>query len=164
MAKSNNEMTLTLTNQEVELEIVATGNFTIEWGDDTSEQFTGNGTYSNYARQYPNSNKRTIQLTGDDITWLRCHGNNLTSLDVSKNSALIWLDCHDNQLTSLDVSNNTALIGLACSFNQLTSLNVDKNKKLVWLHCENNKLTSLDVSKNTELTEFGHDDDLKVVS
>ncbi|MBQ7009237.1 MAG: leucine-rich repeat domain-containing protein, partial [Ruminococcus sp.] len=40
--------------------------------------------------------------------------NQLTSLDVSKNTALTYLDCDDNQLTSLDVSKNTALEELYC--------------------------------------------------
>jgi Leucine-rich repeat (LRR) protein len=48
--------------------------------------------------------------------------NQLTSLDVSQNTALTELDCNDNQLTSLNVSQNTALTYLDCSDNQLTSL------------------------------------------
>ena len=39
----------------------------------------------------------------------------LTSLDVSNNTALTFCDCNDNQLTSLDVSQNTALTNLYCS-------------------------------------------------
>ena len=35
--------------------------------------------------------------------------NQLTTLDVSKNTALTDLDCDNNQLTTLDVSKNTAL-------------------------------------------------------
>ena len=43
------------------------------------------------------------------LTILWCFGNQLTSLDVSQNRALIYLDCHNNQLTTLDVrkQNNT---------------------------------------------------------
>ena len=54
--------------------------------------------------------------------------------------------CYNNQLTSLDVSHNTALTQLACSNNQLTSLDVSHNTALTWLWCYNNQLTSLDVS------------------
>ena len=39
----------------------------------------------------------------------------LTSLDVSKNTALTYLDCSHNDLTSLDVSKNTALTYLDCT-------------------------------------------------
>jgi Leucine-rich repeat (LRR) protein len=55
---------------------------------------------------------------------LQCSFNQLTSLDVSQNTALTQLSCYYNQLTSLDVSQNTALDGLACWQNQLTNLNI----------------------------------------
>ena len=79
----------------------------------------------------------------------------LTSLDVSKNTALTELDCSDNQLTSLDVSHNPALIFLRCSDNQLTSLDVSENPALVELRCEDNQLTSLNLSRNPVLKYFG---------
>jgi Leucine-rich repeat (LRR) protein len=59
--------------------------------------------------------------------------------------------CWKNQLTSLDVSQNTALTDLYCAFNQLTSLNVSKNTALTVLHCFSNPLTSLDISNNSSL-------------
>ena len=85
------------------------------------------------------------------LTDLACNGNNLNSLDVSKNTALKSLYCEHNQLTSLDVTKNTALVKLLCSHNLLTSLDVTKNTLLEDLLCNGNKLTSLDVSKNTLL-------------
>ena len=101
------------------------------------------------------------QLTALDVskntalTQLWCSANRLTALDVSKNTALTYLDCYGNQLTALDVSNNTALTGLQCSGNQLTALDVSKNTNLIHLYCSNNQLTTLDVSKNTALTQLG---------
>ena len=83
---------------------------------------------------------------------LNCGCNQLTSLDVSKNTTLTKLYCKKNQLTVLDVSKNTALTYLRCNYNQLTSLDVSKNTALTKLYCDNNQLTSLDVSKNTALT------------
>ena len=99
------------------------------------------------------------QLTSLDIskntalTFLRCMGQ-LTSLDVSHNVALKYLDCSANPLTSLDVSKNTALMELLCVGNQLTSLDLSKNTALISLTCELNQLTSLDVSKNTALVSL----------
>ena len=86
------------------------------------------------------------------ITELYCNYNELTSLDVSQNTALTKLGCSRNQLTSLDVSQNTALIQLTCQVNQLTSLDVSQNTALTLLNCGKNPLTSLDVSQNTALT------------
>ena len=83
---------------------------------------------------------------------LECSSNKLTALDVSKNKALAWLICYRAQLTALDLSKNTALIGLACGGNQLTTLDVSANTALTSLNCSSNQLTSLDVSKNTALT------------
>jgi len=103
-------------------------------------------------------NKNIADLTGiedfTDLDYLYCYNNQLTSLDVSANSALGYLFCDNNQLTSLDVSNNTALTVLVCNFNQLTSLDVNANPALEWLYCYTNELTSVDVSLNTALTEL----------
>ena len=86
---------------------------------------------------------------------LNCERNHLTSLDVSKNTALTRLSCGENhELTSLNVSKNTALTELECSYNQLTSLDVSKNIALTKLACSFSQLTSLDVSKNTVLTSL----------
>ena len=85
------------------------------------------------------------------ITYLDCHSNNLTSLDLFKNTQLTYLDCHGNNLTSLDLPKNTQLESLDCSSNNLTSLDLSKNTQLTDLYCSNNDLTSLDLSKNTQL-------------
>ena len=85
---------------------------------------------------------------------LICYNNQLSSLDVSNNTALKKLQCYNNQLSSLDVSNNTALKELLCYQNQLTSLDVSNNTALEKLNCCQNSLTSLDVSKNTALKDL----------
>jgi hypothetical protein len=85
------------------------------------------------------------------LMYLNCSGNQLTSLDISTNTALTDLNCFFNQLTSLDVSANTNLIELWCSENQLISLDVSTNISLTFLACDGNQLTSLDVSDATTL-------------
>ncbi|MEG0499149.1 MAG: hypothetical protein RR522_04670, partial [Alistipes sp.] len=103
-------------------------------------------------------NSRIASLKGIEyftgLNTLYCFRNELTSLDVSKNTAIDQLYCSENQLTSLDVSQNTALIWLFCSENQLTDLDVSKNTKLTSLGCQENQLKSLDVTKNTALTSL----------
>lgn len=55
---------------------------------------------------------------------------------MSKNTALTTLDCYGTQITTLDVSHNTALdlskntalTTLVCGYNQLTELDVSNNK------------------------------------
>ena len=96
---------------------------------------------------------QTVTITGD-VTDFTCQNNQLTTLDVSQNTALESLWCTDNQLTTLDVSQNIALTGLYCYNNQLTALDVSKNTVLTVLDCYNNQLTALDVSQNTSLIWF----------
>lgn len=94
--------------------------------------------------------KKINDLTGiecfEDLTYLSCSSNNLTSLDLSKNTKLETLSCYSNQLTSLDLSKNTELETLDCGSNQLTSLDLSNNQLLKNLYCYKNQLTSLDLS------------------
>lgn len=86
------------------------------------------------------------------LTSLFCYRNQLTELDVSKNTALTNLSCNSNRLTTLDVSKNTALTFLGCSDNLLTTLDVSKNTALTSISCTGNLLTTLNVSNCTNLT------------
>ena len=103
-------------------------------------------------------NKSIGDLTGiehfTDLTELDCRRNQLTSLDLSKNTALEVLNCNNNPLTSLVLGGNTALTKLSCTNNQLTSLDLSKNTALEELDCGDNQLTSLDVSANTALKQL----------
>ena len=89
-----------------------------------------------------------------NLTRLECDDNNLSSLDVSNNTALTYLYCQKNHLSSLNVSNNTALENLACNINNISSLDVSNNTALKDLTCYNNNISNLDISKNTALTEL----------
>ena len=89
-----------------------------------------------------------------ELKELSCNDNQLTNLDVSKNTALMTLNCSNNQLTNIDVSKNVALTGLYCSKNQLASLDVSKNTSLMFLNFSDNQFTSFDVPKNLALTNI----------
>jgi Secretion system C-terminal sorting domain len=95
----------------------------------------------------------TLNVTKNTaLTDFRCANNQLTNLDVFKNVALTDLRCDYNQLTNLDVSQNTALTNLYCHINKLTALDVSKNTALTTLSCTNNQISILDVSKNIALS------------
>lgn len=66
-------------------------------------------------------------------------------------TALQGLSCASNQLTELDLSKNTALTALVCFNNQLTELNLSGHTELGWLNCHSNQLTMLDVTGCTPL-------------
>ena len=88
------------------------------------------------------------------IEQLRCAGNNLNSLDVSKNTELIEFEAYNNRLSSIDVSNNPKLYYIDLTNNQIKSIDVSKNLKLGRITCSDNKLTSIDVTNNQKLTEL----------
>jgi len=104
------------------------------------------------------TSKGIVNLSGIEfftsIKQLSCSYNSLTTLDVSKNTALTSLLCSNNLLTGLDVTKNTALSLLACYSNQLTTLDVSKNTALTFLDCDNNSLATLDLSKNNLLSSL----------
>ena len=86
---------------------------------------------------------------------LYIYGNNLTSLDVSKNQELWLLNCSNNFLQSLDLSKNTKLKNLNCSGNKLQDIDVSHNQALEILNCyRNTGLRSLDVTHNPALKEL----------
>ncbi|MHA7942310.1 leucine-rich repeat domain-containing protein [Formosa sp. 3Alg 14/1] len=101
--------------------------------------------------------------------------NKLTTLDISKNTALTSLFVDDNQLTSLDVSTNTALkrFGimrnnftfidvsalvnieeLFINENQITSVIFPENSPMWKIYMEHNQFTTVDVSRLTNLQEL----------
>ncbi len=100
----------------------------------------------------------------ESLTELWCDNNRLTSLDVSRNTALEILDCHDNRLTSLNIGKNTTLTQLSCSDNKLSSLDISRSTALAHLSCIGNQLTALNVSKNTALETLScYDNQLKTL-
>ena len=86
------------------------------------------------------------------MTKLNCERNELTELDLSKNTALQILQCGSNHLTELDLSKNTELTYLKCNFNQLTALDVSYCPKLKELVCAGNRLTTLNASGCNKIT------------
>jgi len=105
------------------------------------------------------SNGSITDLTGiqdfAQLTDLYCNQNQLTALNISKNTFLKTLVCNNNKLETLDVSNNIALDTLSIYTNRLTALDVKANKALKKLDCGSNQISTLDVSTNTALTFLG---------
>ena len=148
------EMTMTrVMHGQVRLIMTGSSNCRIDCGDGSEiEEYAFSGEEDFFYHFYTVATFHTITISGRDITSLDCYGNQLKSLDVSKNPALKILNCMSNQIKNLDVSKNTALIQLNCCHNQLKSLDV--NTALMELWCGGNQLTSLDVSKNIVLKEL----------
>ncbi|KAF2336283.1 T9SS type A sorting domain-containing protein [Flavobacterium daemonense] len=85
------------------------------------------------------------------LTEFSCSENNLSTIDISKNTLLIQFACWGNKLSTVDVSKNPSLNVFECYNNAITTLDISNNKALGSILCYNNKLESLDVSQNANL-------------
>lgn len=120
---------------------------------------TGVEHFTNLERLIVQDNEKltTLDLSKNTaLVSLLCSNTNLTSLDTSHNTKLVFLECNDvSTLTSLNVSRNTELKQLSCRDNALTALDLTNNTALEKLDCGGNEFTTLDLSKNTSLKYFG---------
>ena len=85
---------------------------------------------------------------------LNCHGNSITSLDLTANTKLEEIDCYGCPVESLEVSQCKELKSLNCSWTKITTLNVRENALLEKLICWYLPLGTIDLSKNTKLKEL----------
>ena len=92
------------------------------------------------------------------LRYLYLRFNHLTSLDLSRNTALEELNVARNEFSSLDVSGCPALRRLDCSYNQLTRLSLTGQTSLYYLYCSYNQLTELNLQgcSNLRNLNFGN--------
>lgn len=107
------------------------------------------------------SNQSISDLTGihtfTALTELVCYENQISKLDLSRNSALEKLNCSNNLLTELDVSANSNLQDLQCNANQLLYLDLGSNGSLNNLSCDDNKRMIVNGTAISELNGFQGD-------
>ena len=97
-------------------------------------------------------NLTTIDLTTNTaLEFLELGNNQITNLDVSNNTNLKNLYVPNNQLNGIDLSNNVNLEFVILRTNQITSLDISNNSTLYGLTVRDNQLTSLDISNNTAM-------------
>lgn len=96
---------------------------------------------------YSSSNDNIKNLKGieylTNLRELRCMNNDISSVDLSKNTQLLFLDLSGNKLTNIDLSKNTKLTGICLSDNQLTSLDLTKNTYLETAYMDVNQLRAV---------------------
>ena len=89
-----------------------------------------------------------------DLKSLDCAYTGITSLDVSKNTALEYIRCYSHDIKELDFSNNPNLKMLYCGGSTLQSLDISQNNALGYLDVINSPITSLDVKEKTNLAQL----------
>ena len=101
-------------------------------------------------------NGSITDLTGiesfENLQYLNCSYNQISTINVNGLVHLISLDCRNNQISTLNISNLTNLTFLECSVNLLTSLNVSGLTNLGTFKCHNNQIPSLSVNGLVNLT------------
>lgn len=88
------------------------------------------------------------------LKYLDLEVNDLTTMDISQNNALLEINCKWNALYTIDVSQNINLEVLDCDWNFLTSINTAGASSLQYLSCFSNYLNQIDVSQNLQLKEL----------
>lgn len=114
-----------------------------------------------HVRIYDKGLRGTLDVSAlTNLDSLFCGKNNLTGLNVSKNTSLTNLSCVDNHLEGmLDVSGLTELTTFNCYNNQLAALNgLESLENLTSLYCYNNQLKALDVSSLSSLQALSCND------
>lgn len=144
------------TEREVNVALSKPGKVSIDWGDGVKKETNIEAAFDGY-NQTAITGKVTgeVKIYADNLIYLDCtsrvDGAGLTSIDLSKATALEQLFLSGNKLTALDVTKNTALTRLEPQNNQISCLDLTKNTELERLDVTNNLLTSLDISKNSKL-------------
>ena len=94
-----------------------------------------------------------------------CKGRAITNLKgIEYFTALEYLYCYDNELTELDLRRNTKLKELNCSTNRLTVLDLSQNPKLKRVICSDNALTALNLSSNSKLTNLNASGNIREIT
>ena len=115
-----------------------------------------------------NSGINTIALSAgsyNNLIYLDCGDNNLTSLDSSKfpNIETLWF--YYNNISSTNFTNNAALRSLDCGGNtSLNSVNISMLTNLERFWCYDNSFTSIDASANTNLILFNSNSNANLTS
>ena len=144
------------TEREVNVALSKPGKVSIDWGDGVKKETEITAAYDGYTTTTI-TGKVTgeVKIYADNLIYLDCtsrvDGAGITSIDLSKATALEQLFLSGNKLTTLDVTHNTALKKLEPQNNKLTALDITKNTALERLDVTNNLITSIDLTKNTKL-------------
>jgi len=99
------------------------------------------------------NNVTVLDITKNtNLTGLRFESNDISVLDVTQHINLTGLSIARNNISVLDVTQNINLTGLSCFSNNISVLDVTQNINLTALSCGDNPFSVLDLSQNTALS------------
>ncbi|WGF92189.1 T9SS type A sorting domain-containing protein [Aequorivita marisscotiae] len=98
----------------------------------------------------------TVDLSNNpDLELLVIGRTNLSSLDISQNTALFTLYIDNTNITEIDTSNHPNLEFLNAAYGSLESVDLSNNPNLVILKLEDTNVETLDLSSNPLLEALG---------
>ncbi len=111
--------------------------------------------------EYNKSNSKKLQnysdLTNDELSTIKildCSNKQITKVDLSKLINLEKLDLTYNNISSIDVSKNTLLKELWLEDNNLTEINLNNNVNLEKISLSRNNISNISFNSNTVLKEI----------
>ncbi|NMC57575.1 MAG: LPXTG cell wall anchor domain-containing protein [Eubacteriaceae bacterium] len=118
----------------------------VTWSSDTEKRVTA----INWMDIGLAGNMDISNLTS--LTNLQCYYNEISSINLSGDTALNVIDVCNNNLSSLSIPSNPQY--LCCGYNNITSLNLSGKNNLTYLYCTDNQLTSLNISGCSSLYQL----------
>jgi len=89
-----------------------------------------------------------------ELTELNLDNNEITSINLSKNSKLKILNLNYNNISSIDVKSNSALEYLFVSRNYLENLDISNNTKLIKVWTDHNNLKEIKIGTSPNLFDL----------
>ena len=88
---------------------------------------------------------------------VKCSGNEIDTIDVTKNTNLVSIDCSKNKLRRLKVNGLPKLEMIDCSHNLLDTIDISENESLEDLDCSDNKIVEIRVDAPVSAPSFASD-------
>lgn len=92
-----------------------------------------------------------LEIESPVLDQLVCHKNQITSIDLSKQTELTQIMIGENPIKSLDLKHQAKLMALDCSGSSITDLSIEGCQELVELSCSQTQLTHLNLSNSAKL-------------
>ena len=138
--------------REISIGLNGAGKVKVDWGNGEIEEQDVAGAYDGYdnAVTFKGTPSGEVKIFGDSVIYFESWTgmtegvivNGISSIDVSKATALTTLDVHNNLLNTIDLSQNVALKKINVSANQLTAIDFSVNTAATDVRMNDNKITS----------------------
>lgn len=103
----------------------------------------------------PSASGSGYDNAGKPYLYMKLNGNQIESIDLSKQTYLQWIEINNNRLTTLDISHCPQLGGVHCTGNRLTQLILGEGNRMWELHFGYNNLSgTIDLSVQNNLSKI----------